>query len=57
MKPILYSVGEIHKEGLLHRDISPDNIVLATDNKGVLIDFGAARFSETQDNKTMTVFF
>jgi hypothetical protein len=57
MKPILYSVGEIHKEGLLHRDISPDNIVLTTDNKGVLIDFGAARFSETQDNKTMTVFF
>ena len=57
MKPILYSVGEIHKEGLLHRDISPDNIVLTPDNKGVLIDFGAARFSETQDNKTMTVFF
>ena len=23
----------------------------------MLIDFGAARFSETQDNKTMTVFF
>lgn len=57
MKPILYSVGEIHKEGLLHRDISPDNIVLTPDNKGVLIDFGAARFLETQDNKTMTVFF
>ena len=57
MKPILYSMNEIHKEGLLHRDISPDNIILTKSNKAVLIDFGAARFSEMRDNKTMTVFF
>lgn len=57
MEPILRSLGEIHKEGLLHRDISPDNIILTKDNRGVLIDFGAARFSEMQDSKTMTVFF
>lgn len=57
MKPILYSMNEIHKEGLLHRYISPDNIILTKSNKAVLIDFGAARFLEMRDNKTMTVFF
>lgn len=57
MRPILYAVNELHKEGLIHRDISPDNIILTEDDKGVLIDFGAARFSETQENRAMTVFF
>ena len=57
MEPILYSVNEIHKEGLLHQDISPDNIILTKNNKAVLIDFGAARISEVRDNKTMTIFF
>lgn len=57
MKPILESLSVLHKEGLLHRDISPDNIVMRKNGKGVLIDFGAARFSENQENKTMTVLF
>ena len=57
MKPILHALSILHKEGLLHRDISPDNIILRENGRGVLIDFGAARFSENQENKTMTVFF
>jgi serine/threonine protein kinase len=41
---ILDAVGFIHRKGVLHRDISPDNILLcATTGKPVLIDFGAAR--------------
>lgn len=46
---ILAAVGFIHSKGVLHRDISPDNILLdkATGNP-VLIDFGAAR---EQDSK------
>lgn len=57
MRPILLSLNEIHKTGLIHRDISPDNIVFREDDKAVLIDFGAARFSEMNENKTMTIFF
>lgn len=57
MQPILNALEILHQEGMLHRDISPDNIILRENGKAVLIDFGAARFSENQENRTMTVFF
>lgn len=40
---LLDAVEAIHGIGLLHRDISPDNIILEKSGTPVLIDFGAAR--------------
>ncbi|MEO0693846.1 MAG: serine/threonine-protein kinase, partial [Pseudomonadota bacterium] len=40
---MLSAVAYIHDRGILHRDISPDNILLDEFNNPVLIDFGAAR--------------
>lgn len=42
-RKLLSAVGYVHEHGLLHRDISPDNILLNAEGEPVLIDFGAAR--------------
>ncbi|NJM83469.1 MAG: serine/threonine protein kinase [Tabrizicola sp.] len=40
---LLDAVGAVHEKGLLHRDISPDNILMDSRSNPILIDFGAAR--------------
>ena len=42
-RPLCDSLARVHAEGLLHRDISPDNIILQPDGTLTLSDFGAAR--------------
>ncbi len=41
--PILSALELLHREGVYHRDIAPDNILLPPDAAPVLLDFGAAR--------------
>lgn len=54
LSPVIRSLEEIHKENIIHRDISPDNVMVQKNGTVRLIDFGAARdFSEK--NKSLSV--
>ncbi|MDE6024752.1 MAG: serine/threonine protein kinase [Lachnospiraceae bacterium] len=55
MKPVFESLYQIHNSGLVHRDISPDNIMVDNEGKIKLIDFGSARGQSAESDKTYTV--
>ncbi len=55
MRPVLESMIKIHETGMIHRDISPDNIMITKNNQIKLTDFGAARVCNGEDNKSITV--
>ncbi len=50
--PVFRSLKKIHEKNLIHRDISPDNIMLVGEQIK-LLDFGAAR--EFADEKSLSV--
>ncbi len=52
LKDVLEVLGFVHSEGVIHRDIKPDNLIRRKkDRKIVLIDFGAVRAMEDANTK------
>ena len=56
MEPVIRSMIQIHGHGVIHKDISPDNIMLINNNKVKLIDFGAAQRRENKEVTTINTY-
>ena len=55
MRPLIASLGKLHSQNLIHRDISPDNIMLMKNGSIKILDFGGAREFASQDGRSMSV--
>ncbi len=55
LTPVMDALRAVHKEGLLHRDLAPDNIYLTQDGRIKLLDFGAARFAASEHSKSLSI--
>ena len=46
---IIEAVKKIHSKGIIHRDISPDNIFIANEKSIKIFDFGAAQLNNSKE--------
>ena len=47
--PIIEAVKKIHAKGIIHRDISPDNIFISDERNVKIFDFGAAQLNDSSE--------
>lgn len=52
---IMVSVQKLHEHGILHRDISPDNIMVLGDGSLKLLDFGGAKIQANTGLSNMVI--
>ncbi len=52
---VLKGLSEVHKEGIIHRDIAPDNIFITKKDEIKILDFGAARYATAVQSRSLSV--
>ena len=51
---LLGALGYCHEQGILHRDVKPQNIIIRPDGRAVLVDFGLVKLWDPNDPRTRT---
>jgi serine/threonine protein kinase len=55
-KPLVEGIALIHEQGAIHRDIKTENILVATDGRLVLADFGIVFFAEGTSRRLTEIY-
>lgn len=54
MEPVLSALAAAHRAGLIHRDVKPENVLIADDGRVKVADFGLARAVSADTQHTAT---
>ena len=53
--PVIDALDAVHRAGIIHRDVTPDNIYINSEGAVKLLDFGAARYSMGDRSRSLDV--